>query len=31
LVKAEMESALGLGDVPVVVDTGVGNNWLEAH
>lgn len=31
LVKAEMESALGLGDVPVVVDTGVGSNWLEAH
>lgn len=31
LVKREMESALGIGDVPVVVDTGVGKNWLEAH
>ena len=26
-----MQSALSLGEVPVVVDTGVGNNWFEAH
>jgi DNA polymerase-1 len=31
LVVAQMESALSLGDVPVVVDTGTGANWLEAH
>ena len=26
-----MESALELGEVPVVVDAGVGSNWHEAH
>lgn len=31
LVIDKMESALPLGEVPVVVDTGTGNNWLEAH
>jgi len=31
LVIYEMENALLLGDVPVVVDTGIGKNWLEAH
>jgi DNA polymerase-1 len=31
LVKHEMESALTLGDVPVVVDIGIGSNWFEAH
>lgn len=31
LVKLEMESALLLGDVPVVVEAGTGINWLEAH
>lgn len=31
MVKEEMESALPLGIVPVVVETGVGNNWFEAH
>jgi DNA polymerase-1 len=31
LVVKEMENALSLGDVPVVVDTGTGTNWLEAH
>jgi DNA polymerase-1 len=30
LVKEEMEKAMPL-QVPVVVETGVGNNWLEAH
>ncbi len=30
LVKKEMEGAIKL-DVPVVVDVGTGNNWLEAH
>ncbi len=30
MVKREMEGALTL-DVPVVVDVGVGRNWLEAH
>jgi len=30
MVKREMEGALAL-DVPVVVDVGVGRNWLEAH
>ncbi|HOT96915.1 MAG TPA: DNA polymerase I [bacterium] len=30
LVRAEMEGAIKL-EVPVKVETGVGNNWLEAH
>ena len=30
IVKQEMEGAIKL-DVPVVVDFGVGDNWLEAH
>ena len=30
LIKNEMESAYKLS-VPLVVDIGVGNNWLEAH
>jgi DNA polymerase-1 len=31
LVKEEMESALPLGNVPVLVETGIGKNWEEAH
>ncbi|MGA1277881.1 MAG: DNA polymerase I [Candidatus Kapaibacteriota bacterium] len=31
LVKEEMESALPLGQVPVLVETGTGSNWEEAH
>ncbi len=31
LVKSTMESALPLGEVPVLVETGVGANWDEAH
>ncbi len=31
LVKTCMEGALSLGEVPVVVEMGVGNNWAEAH
>lgn len=31
LVKETMESALPLGDVPVLVETGVGKSWDEAH
>ena len=30
MVKKEMESAFSL-DVPLVVDVGIGQNWLEAH
>ena len=30
MVKSEMENAFCL-DVPLVVDIGIGNNWLEAH
>jgi DNA polymerase-1 len=30
LIKNEMESAYKL-EVPLSVDLGVGNNWLEAH
>lgn len=26
-----MQSAMKLGEVPVIVEVGVGNNWLEAH
>lgn len=31
LVQSAMESAMPLGEVPVVVETGVGKNWGEAH
>jgi DNA polymerase-1 len=31
LVIDKMRTALPLGDVPVVVDTGTGINWFEAH
>lgn len=31
LVIEKMRTALPLGDVPVVVDTGTGINWFEAH
>ncbi len=31
LVKSLMESAMPLGNVPVLVETGVGMNWGEAH
>jgi DNA polymerase-1 len=31
LVKVQMEKALPLGRVPVIVDTGKGLNWFEAH
>ena len=30
IVKTEMENALEL-EVPLVVDLGLGKNWLEAH
>jgi DNA polymerase-1 len=30
LVREEMSSVIKL-DVPIKVDVGVGNNWLEAH
>ncbi|MBS1914453.1 MAG: DNA polymerase I [Bacteroidetes bacterium] len=30
-VKEQMETAFPLGEVPVVVDTGIGANWFEAH
>ena len=30
MVKREMENAFSL-DVPLVVDIGIGTNWLEAH
>ena len=30
LVKRNMENAVEL-DVPIIVDLGIGNNWLEAH
>jgi DNA polymerase I-like protein with 3'-5' exonuclease and polymerase domains len=29
--KEKMETAFPLGDVPVVVETGIGVNWFEAH
>lgn len=31
LVKEEMRGALPLGDVPIVVEVGVADNWLDAH
>lgn len=31
LVKGQMESALSLGKIPVVVETGYGDNWYLAH
>ncbi|MDT3738276.1 MAG: DNA polymerase I [Candidatus Kapabacteria bacterium] len=31
IVKKLMSSALPLGEVPVVVETGTGKNWFEAH
>ncbi|MFP4543303.1 MAG: DNA polymerase I [Candidatus Kapaibacterium sp.] len=31
LVISNMESALPLGKVPVIADTGTGKNWFEAH
>lgn len=31
LVVAKMTNALPLGKVPVIVDTGIGANWFEAH
>lgn len=31
LVKTEMEGAFPLGEVPVLVETGVGRSWFEAH
>jgi DNA polymerase-1 len=30
MVKTEMENAFSL-EVPLVVDIGIGTNWLEAH
>ena len=31
MVEAEMRDALPLDDVPVVIDIGVGDHWLDAH
>jgi len=31
LIRQNMIAALSLGDIPVVVDIGIGNNWYEAH
>ncbi len=31
IVVEKMQNALNLGEVPVIVDTGFGKNWFEAH
>lgn len=31
IVKSKMTNALSLGEVPIIVDIGIGSNWLEAH
>ncbi len=31
LIKTEMENALPIGEIPVLVEIGVGKNWYEAH
>jgi len=31
LVMRNMKEALYLGDVPVVVETGIGKNWFDSH
>ena len=31
LVKHIMEHAMSLGNVPILVETGFGSNWEEAH
>lgn len=31
IVKHNMETAIALGDVPIVAELGSGSNWLEAH
>lgn len=31
IVINRMQNAMSLGEVPVVVDTGIGKNWFEAH
>jgi DNA polymerase I len=31
MVVSEMENALPIGEVPIVVDSGTGENWFEAH
>ena len=31
LVKTNMETAVSLGDIPILVDIGIGKNWFEAH
>ncbi len=31
MVKSLMESAMELGEVPIVVETGTGKSWGEAH
>ena len=30
-VKNIMENVVSLGEVPIVVDVGIGKNWAEAH
>jgi DNA polymerase-1 len=31
IVKERMQNALSLGEVPVVVDIGIGESWFDAH
>jgi DNA polymerase-1 len=31
LVSVNMETALALGEIPIIVDIGTGKNWFEAH